>query len=120
MPGGNAEPAERRTSSKKGWLGCLGIIVLLIIIGAIFGPSPSSNNSSPSSGRSTSHKSARELITERARQIHPNADDITVDGGFYGGAYQVTVLANFHSYVYAVEVDENAQRITAWELRNSH
>ena len=43
-------------NAKKGCLGCLGIIVLLIIIGAIFSPSHSSNNSSPTrfAGHSTS------------------------------------------------------------------
>jgi hypothetical protein len=112
---------ESASNAKKWGLGFAGVVVL-IIVGVIFGPSHSSNNSSPSSGHSTSNKSARQLIREYAESQHGRRADIDIESGFAGGAYTVTVSdhENFHTYTYAVEVDEAAQRVTAWQLTASH
>ena len=69
--------------------------------------------------------SAHELITEHAKMIHGSDARIRVDGGFYGGTYQVEVMApvksgmyagGFDHYIYTAAADEKAQRVTIWEL----
>ena len=113
---------EKKSASNayKWGLGFAAILVLLIIIGAIFGPSNFSSNSSPSSGNSTSNKSARQLLTDRAEALYGRNAHVEVDGGFYGGAYTVTIWTDSHNYTFAAEVDEKAQRVTAWQLTASH
>lgn len=63
-----------------------------------------------------SHKSARQLIRDRAEALYGRDADVTIDSGYAGGAYTVTVSQNFHTYTYAVKVDEAAQEITMWKL----
>jgi len=73
-----------------------------------------SSDSSTTSSRS--HKSARQLIRDRAESLYGRDADVTIDSGYAGGAFTVTVSQNFHTHTYAVEVDESAQKITAWQL----
>lgn len=75
-----------------------------------------SGNSGSASNRS--HKSARQLIRDRAESLYGRDADVTIDSGYAGGAYTVTISdhENFHTYTYAVKVDEAAQKITLWKL----
>ena len=61
------------------------------------------------------NKTVRQLLTERAETLHGRNVRVEVDNGFYGGAYQVTVWTDYHNYVYAAEVNEQSQKITAWK-----
>lgn len=72
-----------------------------------------------SSSHSSSHKSARQLIRDRAEALYGSKVDVTIDSGYAGGAYQVTVSDNehFHNYTIAVTVDEANQEITSWEAK---
>jgi hypothetical protein len=120
------ETQKELASNAKNWgVGFAGIVVLLIIIGAVFGPSHSSDNSAPSPGLSTSHKSARQVIQDWAAARHGRDANVSIDSGFYGGAYQVTVRAQIHGgiydggydrYTYTVYVDESAQSVTSAQL----
>lgn len=76
------------------------------------------NSRSSSSVSGSSHKSARQLIRDRAEALHGRNADVTIDSGYAGGAYTVTISDHdkFHTYTYAVTVDEAAQKITSWEL----
>lgn len=76
------------------------------------------NSRSSRSVGGSSHKSARQLIRDRAEALHGRNADVTIDSGYAGGAYTVTIADHdkFHTYTYAVTVDEAAQKITSWEL----
>ena len=124
-----------KTNLKKGIIGWIdGAGIVLTMISLAFGPmiivltkdvlgnltgGGSGSSVRSSSSFSGSHKSARQLIRDRAESLYGRRVDVTIDSGFYGGAYQVTVSDNehFHNYTIVVEVDEKNQRITSWETR---
>ena len=69
---------------------------------------------------STGYKTAKMLLAEHVEALHGAKAECTIDSGFSGGAYQVTVFVEGKSYSYVAEVDENAQKITSWELKGVH
>ncbi len=124
-----------KTDLKKGVIGWIdGVGIVLTMISLAFGPmiivlskdvlgnltgGGSGSSVRSSSSFSGSHKSARQLIRDRAESLYGRRVDVTIDSGFYGGAYQVTVSDNehFHNYTIVAEVDEKNQKITSWETR---
>ena len=78
----------------------------------------SSGGGSHSSYGGISHKTGRQLIQDRAQSQYGRNVDVTIDSGYAGGAYTVTIADHekFHTYTYAVTVDEAAQKITSWKL----
>lgn len=112
----------------KGWYkkaAIAGGIALLAICGfALLKGVMGRTGSGGTSGGVTqsANKSGRQLIRDYAEARHGRNADVDIQSGFFGGAYQVTVSdhENFHTYTYAVEVDEKGQRVTAWQLTASH
>lgn len=106
------------------------IATLLLLLGLLIAVTTGCDRQSASSTSEDRQKparklSARELITERAKMRHGSDARIRVDGGFYGGTYQVEVLApvksgmyagGFDHYIYTAAADEKTQRVTIWEL----
>ena len=87
--------------------------------------SPASSQPTQSASGLVIRKSARQLIQEYAEARHGRNADVEIVGGFYGGAYQVTVRVQIPSGIYAggydrfsytATVDEESQRITSWQL----
>jgi len=78
-----------------------------------------SGSGGSSSSHGSSHKSARQLIRDRVVELYGSKVDVTIDSGYAGGAYQVTVADNehFHNYTIIVTVDEANQEITSWETK---
>ena len=110
----------RNPKPKVAW----GVFAAVCILGFISAASDKQTGSGSSRGGShssysgSSHKSARQLIRDRAESLYGRNADVTIDSGYAGGAYTVTISdhENFHTYTYAVKVDEAAQDITLWEL----
>ena len=110
----------RNPKPKVAW----GVFVVVCIFGLISAASDKQNASgdgSHSSYNGGSHKSARQLIREKAESLYGRNADVTIDSGYAGGAYTVTISdhENFHTYTYAVEVDEVSQSVTEWQLTAS-
>ena len=101
-----------------------GVFAVVVILGFASAATDKSSNSSgggrshSSYGHGGSHKTARQLIQDRAEELNGRNVDATIDSGYYGGAYTVTISdhENFHTYTYAVKVDEAAQEITMWKM----
>ena len=109
--------------SKVAW----GIFAAACILGVILVANHKSSGSggSHSSYSSSSHKSARQLITDYAKDHYGHNADVEIEGGFAGGSYQVTVRTRVEGGTYdgginhssyTVTVDESAQKITSWQM----
>lgn len=102
------------------------IFAVVMVIAFISGANDKGGGDSGSGGshskyslQGSSHKTARQLIRERAELLYGRRVDITIDSGYYGGAYQVTISdnQNFHNYTIVATVDEASQTITSWETK---
>lgn len=83
----------------------------------------STSSSFGSSSASNSHKTARQLITDKAREEYAGKKvDITVDGPYAGEAYTVTVEdhEDFKTHTYTAKADEGAQEVTSWESTDAN
>jgi len=106
----------------------ISFLALILLSALLSGCGDSSNSSgSPSSLPSNSHKSARQLIKDYAKERYGNGADVTVDGPMYGNSYQVLVRTRIVSGEYAGGIDDatytatvntSSQEITSWELVN--
>jgi TM2 domain-containing membrane protein YozV len=115
----------RNPKPKVAW-GIFAVVCVLVIMAGANGPNNGGSISGGSgSGHSSSHKSARQLITDYAKDHYGRDADVEIEGGFAGGSYQVTVRTRVEGGTYdgginrssyTVTVDESAQQIKSWEM----